>query len=164
MVLGLLLILLAGLLNACIVLAPSLAILIANLIFLKILAKLKLKNERFEQLMITGGYIASLLFAASLQVHLWKLLPGVDPWRWTVSELCFVFGTSLMLLIGIFASSAPFDRAWSARRFMIGVILFSGTLGWSYSNLKVFTFVQAAPGQVLRFFIGEVPKEEGPKQ
>lgn len=159
MVLGILLIVLACFLNAVVVLIPTVTALICTEIFLVFLRKLKLRNDLFEQLMITAGYILSLLFAASLQVYIWRLFPAEEGWRWSIAVFSFVLGTACMLIGRIYTSESPYFRAWAARRFMIGVVLLSATLAVAYSNVHVFVFVQAAPSEVRRFLIGEIPQK-----
>lgn len=159
MVLGVFLILLACLLNAVVILIPGTVAYVITGMIVALMHKLKLRNYTIEQFMFTSMHILSLLFAASLQVFIWQLLPGEEGWRWTLANLAFVIGTGCVLLFKVSQSQSPFDRAWSARRFMIGVILFSATLGVSFSNVNVYVFVRAAPGEVLRFMIGELPKK-----
>lgn len=159
MVLGVFIILLACLLNAVVILIPGTVAHVITALIVDLMHKLKLRSYTIEQFMFTSMHILSLLFAASLQVFIWRLRPGEESWRWTLANLTFVIGTGCVLIFKLSQSQSPFDRAWSARRFMIGVILFSATLAVAFSNVDVYVFVRAAPGEVLRFIVGELPKK-----
>lgn len=155
MVLGILIILLACLINAFIVILPGIGAAIVAAVLIAFLQKIKLQSDLFEQCLGTFCLIASVPFAACLQLLIWELKPETDTWRWSAAGVSYFAGTAVMLVIAVFNSESPWDRAWSARRFMISVVLMTTTLGASFLHQGTYDFFRAVPGAVSKFLVGE---------
>lgn len=162
MVLGVLLILLVCAANAGIVLLPGLIAYVIAEILLAFLRKIKLRSESFEQTILTICSIGSLFFAASLQLHIWQLIPGEEALQWSMAQLTFVLGTGVVFLFRIHNSDTPARRAWISVRFLAGVFILSGTLAAAFHHSPTFDFVNATPGRVSKFIFGEFKSSAQP--
>jgi hypothetical protein len=137
------------------VILPGVGALIVALTLIAFLHKIKLQSDLFEQCLLTFCLIASVPFAACLQLLMWELRPGTETWRWSAAGISYFAGTAVMLVISIFNSESPWDRSWSARRFMISVVLMMTTLGASFLHQETYDFFRAVPGAVSKFLVGE---------
>lgn len=156
MVVGVLVILLACLINTCLVLIPGLVAFLLALLAQTFLHKVKMRSNSLDAIVFAILSALATPFAASLQLLLWGLPFGEDSWRWSMAGVTYVLGAGVVLIILIFNSQNPFDRAWAARRFMLGTILMCTTLGFANSNKKAYEIVAYAPFAVAKFVFGGV--------
>jgi len=157
MVFGILVILLACLINTCLVLLPGFVSLILAEIVKAFLHKVKMRSDGLDAIVFAILSALATPFAATLQVYLWGLRFGEDAWRWSLAGVAYVLGAAVVLIILLFNSENRFDRAWAARRFMLGVILVCATLGFANSNSNVYEYVKLAPSAVAKFVFGGPP-------
>lgn len=156
MVFGILVILLACLINTCLVLIPGFVAYLLALLAQTFLHKVKMRSDNLDAIVFAVLSALATPFAAALQLLLWVLPFGADSWRWSMAGVTYVLGAGVVLVIQIFNSQNPFDRAWAARRFMLGAILVCTTLGLANSNRKVYEIVAYAPFAVAKFVFGGV--------
>jgi len=115
-----------------------------------------MRSDSLDAIVFAMLSALSTPFAAALQLLLWGLPFGEDAWRWSMAGVTYVLGAGVVLVIKIFNSQNPFDRAWAARRFMLGTVLVCTTLGLANSNQKAYEIVAYAPFAVAKFVFGEV--------
>ncbi|MBK9187726.1 MAG: hypothetical protein IPM33_02105 [Phycisphaerales bacterium] len=154
MVFGILVILLACLINTCLVLLPGLVSFLLALLVQSFLHKVKMRSDSLDAIVFTTLAALATPFAAALQLLLWGLHFGEDAWRWSMAGVAYVLGAGVVLIILLFNSQNPFERAWAARRFMLGVILVCATLGLANSNQDVYEFVSIVPFALAKFLFG----------
>ena len=159
MILGIFIIILTALLNAVLVLLPMAAVQLLATAIAAFLTHLKIRDDhlhyKVQMLLIPVG----VYFAATLQVKLWALQCGEEPWRWICAAGTYLLGAFVLLLWQVPTTQSPLERAWAANRFTLGSLVLLATLGASFRLPPVHEVIDTTPAKVLRFVIGDISKE-----
>jgi len=158
MILGLLAIAFTALLNASLVLLPMVAVIVLSAGIIKFLTFLKIRNDTVDNWVAFLLLPAGVFFAAALQLHLWRLEVGQEPWRWTCAAATYLLGSFVLLMWQMPMTKSPLERSWAANRFALGGLVMLATLGVSFQTKSVHEFVLSSPKRTLTFVIGETPK------
>jgi hypothetical protein len=154
MILGIIIIVFAGLLNALLVLLPMLIMRLIHWGVVSYLYHLKIRSDRVDFLSGVALDTFGVVMASCLQIWVWKLIPGTDAWLWILAVTTYAIGGLMILLVVIPHTTNPFERATASQRFMISSLICMALLAVAFRVPEVHVRLKQLPVDVATFVFG----------
>lgn len=154
MILGLMMILLAGVLNVLLLAVPMWPIQLVTWWTVDLMQKIHWIARPGAALAYLLLVVFGLMLAACIQLVVWGLAPGVEPARWTLAVAAFGVGEACILMYGYKGARSQFMRRFRSWTSAVRVCGFSLLCLGAYSSVAIHGLLATLPGRVLHFFVG----------
>lgn len=154
MLFGILLVLLATLLNVALLLVPLWVLSLLAWWVVDLLQKLHWMGRPGAYAVYLGLFWFETVMAACLQMILWGLAPHTEPVRWTLAVSAFGTGRAALLLWRYKHATSQAQRRFHSWAAALSCIALTSLCLAAFLNSHVHAFLATLPVRLLRFLLG----------
>jgi hypothetical protein len=154
MILGLIIILLAGILNVLLLAVPLLPLNMSMWWAIDLMQKLHWIAWRGALMIVTVYFVFAILMAACIQLWVWGLAPRAEPARWILAVSAFGVGEACLLIQSYKTDTSQWMRRFGSWLSAARVCGFSLLCLAAYTSVTIHGALATLPGRVLHFVVG----------